>query len=75
HWAPQHLGKYYYHLPTEEAYHDAWQQLGLKYAEQCYHYIQVEIDGNNCTISVRYPNGILLSGPGDNFPQQWTFQK
>ncbi|MHA1265032.1 MAG: metallophosphoesterase [Candidatus Helarchaeota archaeon] len=75
HWAPEDLGKYYYHLPTEEAYHDAWQQFGLQYGEQCYHYIQVEVNGKNCTISVRYPNGALLQGPGDAYPQQWTFQK
>ncbi|NVM29149.1 MAG: metallophosphoesterase [Candidatus Helarchaeota archaeon] len=75
HWAAQDIGKYYYHLPAEEAYHDAWQQLGFEYAEECYQYIQVEIDGNNCTISVRYPNGVLLQGPGDAYPQQWTFQK
>ncbi len=75
HWAPGDLGKYYYHLPEEESYHDAWQQLGLEYGEQAYHYIQVEIDGTNCTISARYPNGALLQGPGDAYPQQWLFQK
>ncbi len=75
HWASQDLGKYYYHLPAQEAYHDAWQNLGLEYGEQCYHYIQVEIDGQNCTLSVRYPNGDLLRGPADAVPQQWNFQK
>jgi hypothetical protein len=75
HWAPEDTGKYYYHLPSAELYNDAGQQLGFEYAEECYHYIQVEINATLCTISVHYPNGVLLSGPEDNHPQQWSFQK
>ncbi len=74
-WKPGYEGKYYYNLPAEESYNDFADVVGLKYGEQCYHYIEVEVNGNHCIISVRYPNGVLLEGPRNNYPQQFILEK
>lgn len=68
-------GKHYYHAPSIESYTNSSETYGYQYGEQTLHYIMVEIDGNTCTISVHYPNGDLLQGPGNAFPQQWSFTK
>lgn len=71
----EHDGKYYYHYPPFENYHDQATQLGFDYGEQAYHYIEVMIDGNQCNITTRYPNGEMMAGPGDISPQTWVFTK
>lgn len=68
-------GKYYYHSVEEECYHEFAEQIGFQYGEECYHYIELEIDGDQCTISARYPNGEMLQGPGNAYPQQWVLTK
>jgi hypothetical protein len=68
-------GKYYFYDPTVENYADFADQYGFIYGEQTYHYMQIEIDGNTCTISARYPNGVVLSGPGNTNPQIYTLSK
>ncbi len=70
-----HAGKYYYYHPENETYNEFAEEIGFEYGEQCYHYIEIEINDKNCTISVKYPNGVLLRGPGDAYPQRWTFLK
>lgn len=75
HWEAEDLGKYYYYLPEESTYNEYAEQVGFDYGEQAYHFIELDINGNTCTISVRYPNGVLLSGPGNIHPQQWTLTK
>ena len=67
----------YYHAPDLESYADDNEMYGYTYGEQAFHYILVEISntGNTCTISARYPNGALLMGPNNNYPQLWTFNK
>lgn len=73
----EHDGKYYYHDPAIESYDDYSTTVGFDYGEQCFEFIQVEINasGDECTISVRYPNGILLTGPSGSKPQIWTLRK
>lgn len=70
-----HDGKYYYHYPPHQAYHDEHAQLGFQYGEQAFHFIEVSIDGNTCNITARYPNGVMLAGPGGIAPQSWVFVK
>lgn len=72
-----HSGKYYYHEPSIENYNEYATEIGFDYGEQCYQYMQIEInsDGSECTISARYPNGVLISGPGGIKPQSWTLTK
>lgn len=67
----------YYHAPDLESYADDNEMYGYTYGEQTLHYILVEIsnNGNTCTISTRYPNGELLMGPNNNYPQLWIFNK
>ncbi|MCP4761381.1 MAG: metallophosphoesterase family protein [archaeon] len=71
----EHEGKYYYHAPDMELYDDYAGITGFDYGEQTFQFMQLEIDGNTCTISSRYPNGVLLTGPDDNYPQIWTLTK
>jgi hypothetical protein len=68
-------GKHYYHAPEIESFTNSTETYGYMYGEQTLHYLLVEIDGNDCTISARYPNGDLLQGPENAYPQQWTFTK
>lgn len=75
HYADADLGKYYYYVPEIESYNEYCETLGLQYAEQAYHYIEIQISGPNCKISARYPNGELLRGPGDAYPQEWILTK
>ena len=70
-----HDNKYYYYLPEEEKYSDLGDVMGFQYGEQAYHFMQIEINGDTCTISAIYPNGVILSGPGGAHPQTWTITK
>ncbi|MBD3353654.1 MAG: hypothetical protein GF364_19375 [Candidatus Lokiarchaeota archaeon] len=72
-----HDGKYYYHDSNIEIYDEFAQEIGFDYGEQCYQFMQLEINaaGDQCTISARYPNGVLISGPGGVNPQIWTLYK
>lgn len=73
----EHDGKYYYHDPSIESYDDYSITVGFDYGEQCFEFMQVEINaaGDECTISAHYPNGVLLTGPGGSKPQIWTLRK
>ncbi len=68
-------GKHYYHLPEEESYQSDNEVYGYKYGEETLHYMLIEIRNDSCIISARYPNGDLLEGPDNRFPQVWEFQK
>ncbi|MHA1820823.1 MAG: metallophosphoesterase [Promethearchaeota archaeon] len=69
-------GRYYYNTPKlEQSDPYAINEFGFNYAEETFHYIQIEINGSNCTISARYPNGQLISGPGGLYPQIFQFKK
>jgi hypothetical protein len=70
-----HDGKYYYHYPGHQVYHDEAIQLGYDYGEQCYHFMEIAIDGSTCNITALYPNGVMLSGPGHVTPQTWVLTK
>jgi len=71
-----HFGKYYYNTPKEQVTDEyAVNEFGFEYAEQTFHYIEIEINGNQCTISARYPNGELIAGPNGLYPQNFTFTK
>jgi len=70
-----HEGKYYYYLAEDATYNEYGETLGFEYGEQAYHFIEISIDDNRCNISVKYPNGVLLKGPGDAYPQHWEFTK
>jgi len=48
---------------------------GYKYGENTLHYIKVKLENNNCTISVHYPDGALLSGPKGLIPQKFLLNK
>ncbi len=67
----------YYHAPEKQSYSTGNEIYGYQYGEQALHYMKVEISnsGNTCTISARYPNGEILMGPNEEFPQEWTFNK
>jgi hypothetical protein len=73
----EHEGKYYFHDPSIESYDDFSTKIGFDYGEQCFQFMQVEINalGDQCIISARYPNGVLISGPSGTKPQIWTFTK
>ncbi len=66
---------YYYHYPPYQAYHDETTQLGYDYGEQAYHFMEISISGNTCNITAMYPNGVMLSGPGNITPQTWSLTK
>ncbi|MBN2152603.1 MAG: hypothetical protein JW839_14210, partial [Candidatus Lokiarchaeota archaeon] len=68
-----HDGKYYYHYPPEQAYHDEVFQLGYDYGEQAFHFLEIAIDGKTCNITAMYPNGVALSSPGG--VQSWVITK
>ena len=70
-----HIGKYYYYLAETATYNEYGETMGFEYGEQAYHFIEISIDDNNCNISVKYPNGVLLQGPGETYPQHWEFTK
>ena len=76
-YAESDLHHLYYHAPDLESYADDNEMYGYTYGEQTLHYILVEIsnNGNTCTISARYPNGELLMGLDNNYPQLWIFNK
>jgi hypothetical protein len=71
-------GKHYYHLPSVQSYFSGNEHFGYQYGEQTLHYIIVEIPAENpdiCRISVHYPNGAIVSGPGGSIPQSWELRK
>lgn len=69
-------GKNYYHYPVEESYSGDNEFYGYVYGEQATHYIKINISSDKkCIISVHYPNGEILSGPGGVIPQTWEYQK
>nr|MDO8109007.1 metallophosphoesterase family protein [Candidatus Sigynarchaeota archaeon] len=70
-----HDGKYYYHYPPYQAYHDEVFQLGYEYGEQAYHFIEITIAENTCNITAMYPNGVTMQGPGSSASQTWQFVK
>jgi Calcineurin-like phosphoesterase/Purple acid Phosphatase, N-terminal domain len=69
-----HEGHYYYHDPKVELYDTLAPEIGFDYGEQAYQFMQIDIDGKHCTISARYPNGVVLDNGGAN-PQIWQFSK
>ncbi|MHA1338804.1 MAG: metallophosphoesterase [Promethearchaeota archaeon] len=72
----EYYGKYYYNSPNEQITDEyAVKEFGFDYAEETFHYIQVEINGSQCIISARYPNGDLIAGPAGSYPQQFIFNK
>jgi len=68
-------GKYFYHAPAIESYFDFAPTIGLTYGEQAYHFMDVQVNGNQCVIRALYPNGDVMKGPGDAFPQIYVLQK
>jgi len=71
-------GLHYYQLPPEVSFFSDNDLYGYQYGEQTLHYINIGISGENneqCTISVHYPNGDLLSGPDGDLPQRWEIKK
>ncbi|MEX2682780.1 MAG: metallophosphoesterase [Candidatus Sigynarchaeota archaeon] len=73
--AGTHDGKYYYHYPPSQAYHDEATQLGYDYGEQAYHFMEISISGKTCNITAMYPNGVALAGPSNVSPQTWLLTK
>ncbi|MHA1680760.1 MAG: metallophosphoesterase [Promethearchaeota archaeon] len=68
-------GLVYYQEPTEEIYQEDVLHYGYIYGENAYHYMLVNITGTTCTISARYPNGDVMTGPGGTNIQQFTLTK
>ena len=64
-------GKHYYQLP-DDAFRSDTRFFGYSYGEQTLHYIRMDVAGDAIRISVRYPNGDLLTGPGGEYPQEFT---
>jgi len=62
-------GRHYYHLPAEAAYQGDTGWLGYGYGEQTLHYLRLSIGPDEAVISVHYPNGDTLTGPGGVVPQ------
>ncbi|MBD3350586.1 MAG: hypothetical protein GF364_03770 [Candidatus Lokiarchaeota archaeon] len=54
---------------------DDMEFYGFDYGEGTLHYILVEIAGNSCTISVKYPDGSLLGGHDGTNVQQFILNK
>ena len=70
--------KHYYHAPEVQAYSNDVDQFGYDYGEQTLHYVIVDISDESpdvCTISVNYPSGELLTGPGSRYPQRWELRR
>ncbi len=70
--------KNYYQLPEKESYSGYNSIYGYEYGEKTLHYINLSFSGEkneNCTISVHYPDGELLTGPGGDYPQEWVLGK
>jgi Calcineurin-like phosphoesterase/Purple acid Phosphatase, N-terminal domain len=67
----------YYHAPDLQSYSTDNEMFGYMYGEQTLHYMLVEItnNGKTCTISARYPNGDVLMGPNNAYPQTFVFTK
>lgn len=66
-------GKHYYHLAGFNDFSTDNTHYGYQYGEQTMHYIQINIDGKKCEISVHYPNGDLLKGPSGSLEQKWEY--
>jgi 3',5'-cyclic AMP phosphodiesterase CpdA len=71
----KHDGKYYYHAPEIEAYANFTTDYGFTYSEQAYHFMDIEINGDQCIIRAVYPNGQVLSGPNGAYKQEFILQK
>jgi Calcineurin-like phosphoesterase len=73
-WAPENSSPYspnYYHIADEEPYMDEAVTAGQEYGENTMHYIKVQVDATECTISVHYPDSSLLEGPLKQHTQVW----
>lgn len=73
---PEH--KNYYQLPGLDSDSEYSSIYGYQYGEKTLHYINMDFSGDEneiCTISVHYPDGELLSGPGGEYPQEWVLRK
>ncbi|MBU1240235.1 metallophosphoesterase family protein [Myxococcota bacterium] len=58
------------HMPSAVAQDDCT-HFGFEYGENACHYLRVMIQGEQCTVSVQYPDGSNVSGPNGQFPQVW----
>jgi len=70
--------KNYFQLPEKDSYSGYNSIYGYRYGEKTLHYINLNFSGTNneiCNISVHYPDGELLAGPEELYPQEWTLHK
>lgn len=65
----------YFHDPDVELYQDESGFFGLDYGVNSLHYIMVEVDGDTCTVTVKYPDGTTVSAPENRRIQTWTLTK
>ena len=72
-WSP--TSPSYYHDCAVECYQDDAPRFGHDYGQNTLNYMIIEIDGDTCTVSARYPDGSLITGPTGERIQQWTFSK
>lgn len=66
-------GRHYYHLPAVSSFSTDNERLGYVYGEETLHYILVRIpaeDPDTCVITVHYPSGDPVGGPGGVVPQE-----
>ncbi len=68
-------GKHYYQGPKGKTCQNDTQYFGYGYGEQTLHYILLELNSDEARITVRYPNGDLLSGPDGAYPQEFVLIK
>ncbi|MCF6334548.1 MAG: metallophosphoesterase [Spirochaetales bacterium] len=77
--------RHYYNFPFNESgnysgdskisYNTENEWFGYQYGENTLHYAKVVIKNNLCTISIHYPDGSLLKGPGDALSQKFYLRK
>ncbi|MCK5154318.1 MAG: hypothetical protein KAQ93_08170, partial [Spirochaetales bacterium] len=77
--------QHYYHLPFDKegnypedrsvSYNTENKWYGYMYGENTLHYAKVKIKNSVCTISIRYADGTLLSGPDGTLPQEFLLKK
>ena len=72
-WTPG--GRAYYHDSAVEPYQDDMALYGQEYGENTLHYMQMDIAPGSVTVSARYPDGVLLTGPNGDQPQEWVFSR
>ena len=76
---------HYYHIPSDEngeysndpavSYSTDNRWFGYRYGENTLHYAKLTVEKENCSLSIHYADGSILSGPDGSLPQKISFDK